>query len=88
MKTAEIDFSAPVAILKADRTSKWRTANVYKVKYYASFVIIYITNGRPGPGPIYCGDPDQVINHAKSENLALIPMNSKGRKYFDYIINL
>ncbi len=83
MKTAEIDFSAPVAILKKSITNPWRDANVYKVKYYASFVIMYHGN----PDIIYCGDPGQVARYAEKEGLSLIPMNSRGRKFFHYTIN-
>ena len=83
MKTAEIDLAAPVAILKKNICSPWRDANIYKVKYYASFVIMYHGN----PDVIYCGDPEQVTRYAQEQHLSLIPMNARGRKFFAYTIN-
>ena len=83
MKTIEIDYSAPVAILKRKLTDRYRTANIYKVKRYASFFIHYPGN----PDAIYCGTPAEVEEYAKANGLSLIPMNARGRKFFTYTIN-
>lgn len=82
MKTYEIDYKAPVAVLKKSLVDRYPTASVYKVKRYASFVIRFPHNS----DIIYCGDPDQVVSYALKNGLNLIPKNARGRKFFVYTI--
>lgn len=82
--TYEIDYKAPVAVIKKALPDRYATANVYKVKRYASFVIHFIGQ----PSPIYCGTPDQVETFVKVQGLCLLPKNSRGRKYLHYLLNI
>lgn len=75
MNTYEIDYTAPIAILRTDRTRP-RFGNIYKVKHHAAFVI------RLFNGNTLFGDAEQVNAYARRENLKLDPMNARGRKYF------
>lgn len=78
MKTYEIDFSAPVAVLKSNPCSPFVDAKVYKVKRYAAFVIMLRNCSDK-----MLGDVEQTINYAKNHGFHLIPKNNRGRKFFE-----
>lgn len=80
MKTFEIDYTAPVAILRKSRIDRYRFANIYKVKYNAAFLIHIV-----GTKDTLFGDTEQVINYTINHGLKLDPMNAKGRKFFQSI---
>lgn len=82
MKTYEIDYSAPAAVIKKGLIDRYAIANVYKVKYQAAFVIHYI-----GTKDIIFGDARQTENYCKNNGLCLIPKNNRARKYLSYIIS-
>lgn len=80
MKTYEIDYTAPVAILRKSRIDRYRFANIYKVKYQAAFLIHIV-----GTKDTLLGDVEQVMNYARNNNLKLDAMNARGRKFFPAI---
>lgn len=82
MRTYEIDYNAPVAVLKKSIIDKYPVARVFKVKRYASFVIVPRISDT-----IYCGDPGQVCRYAEKMGWSIIPKNARGRKFFHYTIN-
>lgn len=80
MKTYEIDYSAPAAVVKNRLTDRYPIANVYKVKYHAAFLIHYIATK-----DIIFGDAKQTEAYCKNNGLCLIPKNNRARKYLQYI---
>ncbi len=81
MKTYEIDYSAPAAVIKKGLIDRYAIANVYKVKYHAAFVIHYI-----GTQDVIFGDAQQTETYCRNHGLCLIPKNNRARKYLSYII--
>lgn len=86
MKTYEIDYSAPVALIKRNCIDKYPVASVYKVKRYASFVIIP-RHGETEFGGLHLGDIEQVNAYVRNRNLYMVVKNARGRKYFKDIRN-